>query len=76
MCMSSPKVSPAPPPPPPPPPPAPAPPAPIPELKTGKDDPSAEKSANALNKKGRSKLRIDMANPAPSSDGSGLNIPQ
>lgn len=71
MCMSSPKA-----PPPPPPPPPPAPPAPIPELKTGKDDPDMDKSANALNKKGRSKLRIDMANPAPSSEGSGLNIPQ
>lgn len=72
MCMSSPKAPPAPPPPPPPPPAAP--PAPIPELKTGKDDPSADKSSNALNKKGRSKLRIDMAPPA--SEGSGLNIPQ
>lgn len=71
MCMSSPKA-----PPPPPPPPPPAPPAPIPQLATGKDDPSADKSANALNKKGRAKLRIDMANPAPSSEGSGLNIPQ
>ena len=71
MC-GSPKAPPAPPPPPPPPPAAP--PAPIPELKTGKDDPSADKSSNALNKKGRSKLRIDMAPAA--SEGSGLNIPQ
>jgi hypothetical protein len=74
MCMSSPKAPPAPPPPPPPPPAAP--PAPIPELKTGKDDPSADKSANALNKKGRSKLRLDLANSKPASEGSGLNIPQ
>lgn len=70
MCMSAPKAP--PPPPPPPPPPAPAAPVPIPELKT--TDPSMDKSANALNKKGRQKLRIDMA--APASEGSGLNIPQ
>jgi hypothetical protein len=71
MCMSSPKA----PPPPPPPPPA-APPAPIPELKTGKEDPNSDKSYNAISKKGRSRLRIDMANAANSSEGSGLNIPQ
>lgn len=71
MCMSSPKAPPAAPPPPPP-----APPAPIPELKTGKDDPSMDKSVNALNKKGRSRLRIDMANASPVSEGSGINIPQ
>ena len=71
MCVSQPKA-----PPPPPPPPPTAAPAPIPELKTGKDDPSMDKSANALNKKGRSKLRIDMANATPASEGSGLNIPQ
>lgn len=70
MCGSAPT------PPPPPPPPPPAPPVAIPELKTGKDDPSMDKSANALNKKGRSKLRIDMASGTPASEGSGLNIPQ
>ncbi len=71
MCMSSPKA-----PPPPPPPPPPAPPAPVPELKLNKDDPSMDKSANALNKKGRSRLRIDMADSAVANEGSGLNIPQ
>lgn len=71
MCMSSPKA-----PPPPPPPPPPAPPAPIPELKTGKEDPDMDKSVNALNKKGRSRLRIDLADGAAPSEGSGLNIPQ
>lgn len=71
MCMSSPKA----PPPPPPPPPA-APPAPIPELKTGKDDPDMDKSYNALNKKGRSRLRIDRSEAGVTSEGSGLNIPQ
>jgi hypothetical protein len=45
-------------------------------LKTGKEDPNSDKSANALNKKGRSKLRIDLANNGPTSEGSGLNIPQ
>lgn len=71
MCTSKPKAPPAPPPPPPP-----APPAPVPELKTGKDDPSMDKSVNALNKKGRSRLRIDLANSSTGSEGSGLNIPQ
>lgn len=71
MCMSSPKA-----PPPPPPPPPPAPPAPVPELKLNKEDPSLDKSATALNRKGRSRLRIDMADAAAPSEGSGLNIPQ
>jgi hypothetical protein len=71
MCMSGPKAPPAPPPPPPP-----APPAPIPQLDTGKTDPNGDKSVNALNKKGRSRLRIDMANQPAPSEGSGLNIPQ
>lgn len=71
MCVSSPKAPPAPPPPPPP-----APPAPIPELQTGRDDPSMDKSVNALNKKGRSKLRIDMTSGGSASEGTGLNIPQ
>lgn len=71
MCGSSPKA----PPPPPPPPPA-APPAPIPELRTGKEDPDMDKSTNALNKKGRSRLRIDRSETVPTSEGSGLNIPQ
>lgn len=67
MCMSTPK------PPPPPPPPAPAAPIAAPEL--NKADPSMDKSVNALNRKGRNKLRIDMASPS-GSEGSGLNIPQ
>ena len=71
MCVSSPKAPPAPPPPPPP-----APPAPIPELQTGRDDPSMDKSTTALNKKGRSKLRIDMTSGGTGSEGTGLNIPQ
>jgi hypothetical protein len=48
----------------------------VPELKLNKDDPSMDKSANALNKKGRARLRIDMADSAVPSEGSGLNIPQ
>lgn len=68
MCMSSPKA-----PPPAPPPPAPVAPIPTPEL--NKADPSMDKSQNALNRKGRSKLRIDQTTNAPS-EGSGLNIPQ
>lgn len=34
-----------------------------------------DKSINQINKKGRSRLRIDPANNA-ASEGSGLNIPQ
>jgi len=71
MCMSSPKA-----PPPPPPPPPPAPPAPVPELKLNKEDPSMDKSANAINRKGRSRLRIDMADAGSLNEGTGLNIPQ
>lgn len=71
MCFSSPSA-----PPPAPPPPPPAPPAPVPELRIGRDDPSMDKSVNTLNKKGRSKLRIDMASAPTASEGSGLNIPQ
>ena len=67
MCTSSPK------PPPPPPPPAPAAPIPVPEL--NKADPSMDKSVNTLNRKGRSRLRIDMTDNA-GSEGTGLNIPQ
>jgi OmpA-OmpF porin, OOP family len=74
MCMSSPKPPPAPPPPPPPPPAAP--PVPAPELKLNKDDPSMDKSANALNKKGRSRLRIDQTAVNQGDSGAGLNIPQ
>lgn len=69
MCTSSPKA-----PPPPPPPPAPAAPIPAPEL--NKADPTMDKSVNALNRKGRSRLRIDMTNNNTGSEGSGLNIPQ
>jgi hypothetical protein len=68
MCMSSPKT------PAPPPPPAPAAPVPVPEL--NKADPSMDKSVNALNRKGRSRLRIDLASGGSASEGSGLNIPQ
>ena len=66
MCMSTPK------PPAPPPPPAPAAPIAAPEL--NKADPSMDKSVNAINRKGRNKLRIDMTDVP--SEGSGLNIPQ
>jgi hypothetical protein len=63
-------------PPPPPPPPPPAPPAPVPELKTGADDGSKD-MGDAQNRKGRRKLRIDMASgTGTGSEGSGLNIPQ
>ena len=68
MCMSSPKA-----PPPPPPPPAPAAPIPAPELM--KADPSMDKSVNTLNRKGRSKLRIDQTTTTNTGDGTGLNIP-
>lgn len=69
MCISTPSA----PKPPPPPPPA-APPVPVPELKTSRDDPAMDKSINAMNRKGRGKLRIDMG--AGGSEGTGLNIPQ
>lgn len=70
MCLSSPKA-----PPPAPPPPPPAPPAPVPELKLSKEDPSMDKSVNALNRKGRGRLRIDMTD-TKQADATGLNIPQ
>lgn len=67
MCLSTPKA------PPPPPPPAPAAPIPVPEL--NRADPSMDPGANALSKKGRNKLRIDMTNNT-GAEGTGLNIPQ
>lgn len=42
---------------------------------TNTDAPAMDKSVNALNKKGRSKLRIDK-NQTAATEGSGLNIPQ
>lgn len=68
MCLSSPKS-----PPPPPPPPPPAPPAPVPELK--KEEQASDPNDPAGMRKGRKKLRIDLAGTS-SGEGSGLNIPQ
>jgi len=48
----------------------------VPELKLNKEDPSMDKSANAINRKGRSRLRIDMADAGSLNEGTGLNIPQ
>lgn len=69
MCLSTPKA-----PPPPPPPPPPTPPAPVPELK--REDDADYTNDPAGTKKGRKKLRIDLASGAGTNEGTGLNIPQ
>jgi len=69
MCIPTPKAPPAPPPPPPP-----APPAPIAELRTD-DDGASDPNDPAGMKKGRKKLRIDLAGGTTAGEGSGLNIP-
>lgn len=69
MCLASTPKAPKPPPPP-----APAAPVEVPTLNTARDDPAMDKSVNAMNRKGRKGLRIDLGEGG--SEGTGLNIPQ